>query len=168
MRPGAKATPRPVDFSREVRPILSNYCFQCHGPDEHARKARLRLDVREAATRELPSGSRAVVPGRPDESELFARLTSADEMHAMPPRKLGKKPTTREVETLRRWIKEGARYTKHWAYIPPVRQPLPDVADPARVVNPIDRFIQARLDREDSALPCLPIATPCSAGRRST
>jgi hypothetical protein len=153
--PGAKTPPRPVDFSRQVRPILSNYCFQCHGPDEHARKARLRLDVREAATGELPDGSRAIVPGRPDESELFARLTIADENHAMPPRKLGKKPTAREVETLRRWIKEGAGYTKHWAYIPPVRHPLPEVADAARVINPIDRFIQARLDRE-GLRPALP------------
>jgi hypothetical protein len=146
--PANKAAPRPVDFSREVRPILSAYCLQCHGPDERARKARLRLDVPEGATKELPSGNRAVVPGRPDESELIVRLTSADEGHAMPPRKFGKKPTAREVETLRLWIRQGAGYAKHWAYVPPVRHPLPEVADPSRAINPIDRFILARLDRE--------------------
>jgi hypothetical protein len=146
--PAAKGVSQPVDFSREVRPILSNHCFRCHGPDEGARKARLRLDVREVATKELPSGSRAIVPGRPDESEMLARLTTDDDSQAMPPRKQGKKPTAQEVETLRRWIKQGAAYTKHWAYIPPVRHALPEVADPSRVQNPIDRFIMARLDRE--------------------
>jgi hypothetical protein len=148
--PGPEPGPasRSVDFSLEIRPILSNHCFRCHGPDEGARKARLRLDVREAATRELPSGSRAIVPGRPDESEILARLTTEDESHAMPPRKQGKKPSAQEVETLRRWIKQGAGYTKHWAYIAPVRRPLPEVSDTARAINPIDRFILARLHRE--------------------
>src|SRR6266849_1805256 len=83
---------RPIDFSREVRPILANYCFQCHGPDDKARKARLLLDERTSATGELRSGKRAIVPGKPEQSELLARLTATDELDVMPPPKLGKKP----------------------------------------------------------------------------
>ncbi len=104
--PQPKLTSRSVDFSREVRPILSNYCYQCHGPDDRARKAGLRLDVSTGATKDLPSGDHAIVPGKPDESELLARLTSDDPDLKMPPRKLGKKPTPHEVEILRsiwRW-----------------------------------------------------------------
>jgi hypothetical protein len=144
----AGADSRPIDFSREVRPILSNYCFQCHGPDDKARKAKLRLDESAAATAELPSGHRAIVPGKPKESELLVRLTTEDAHAVMPPAKLGKKPKAGEVETLRRWIAQGAAYTKHWAYVAPVRPPLPAVSDPSWTLNPIDRFILARLDRE--------------------
>ncbi len=138
----------PVDFSRQVRPILSNYCFQCHGPDDRARKAKLRLDEPEAATRQLPSGRRAIVPGRAEESEILARITSDDETAAMPPRELSRRPTAQEVETLRRWIRQGANYSRHWAYVSPVCAPLPQVSDPSWPENPIDHFVLARLDRE--------------------
>ena len=141
--------PRTVDFSREVRPILSHYCFQCHGPDDKARKARLRLDEPTAATAELASGKRAIVPGKPEESEVLARLTGGEGVGTMPPRKLGKVLKPQEVETLRRWIAQGATYTKHWAYVAPARPPLPAVSDPTWATNPIDRFILARLDREE-------------------
>jgi hypothetical protein len=148
--PGAENanTPRPIDFSREVRPILSNYCFPCHGPDEKARKAKLRLDLSDGAARPLPSGNRAIVPGRPEESEALARLSTDDVNSAMPPTKFGKRPTAREVESLKRWVEQGARYATHWAYVPPVRQPLPELSDPAWPINPIDHFIPARLNRE--------------------
>jgi Protein of unknown function (DUF1549)/Planctomycete cytochrome C len=137
-----------VDFSREVRPILSKYCFQCHGPDDQARKARLRLDDRESALKKLRSGGQAIVPGRAMESEMFARVTTTDETIAMPPAKLGRKPTAAEVDVLRRWIDQGAGYTKHWALVPPVRHPVPQVSDRAWVINPIDSFILARLEHE--------------------
>jgi hypothetical protein len=138
----------PVDFSREVRPILSKYCFQCHGPDDQARKAGLRLDERESALKKLRGGSHAIVAGRAAESELIARLTTTDETLAMPPAKFGKKPTAREVDILRRWIDQGAGYTKHWALLPPVRHPAPPVFERAWVINPIDNFILARLERD--------------------
>ncbi len=145
---GAAVTPRPIDFSREVRPILANYCFPCHGPDVKARKAKLRFDVSDAAVAELPSGNRAIVPGKPEESEALARLKLDAVDGVMPPPKLGKKPTSREVEILRQWIEQGARYATHWAYVPPVRQPAPMVSDPSWPSGAIDRFILARLDRE--------------------
>src|SRR4051812_15515965 len=95
----SEAKSRPIDFSREIRPILSNYCFQCHGPDDKARKARLRLDDRTSATGELRNGKRAIVPGKPEQSEVLARLTAADDLDVMPPRKLGKRPKAQEIET---------------------------------------------------------------------
>ena len=98
VRPGlAAANPldpsRPIDFSREVRPILANYCFPCHGPDDKARKANLRLDTEQGATTELPSGNRAIVPGRPGDCEALDELKSHDPDTVMPPAKLGKTPT---------------------------------------------------------------------------
>src|SRR6202011_3899066 len=124
------------------------YCFQCHGPDDKARKARLRLDERTSATGELRSGKRAIVPRKPEQSELLARLTASNALDVMPPPKLGKRPNAQEIETLRRWIAQGAVYTRHWSYIPPVRPPLPRVSNPFWAINSIDRFILARLDRE--------------------
>ncbi len=143
-----KAGHRPIDFSREVRPILSNYCFLCHGPDDKARKARLRLDVSSGAMARLASGTRAIVAGKPHESELISRLTTGEEADVMPPRETGKRLKPQEIETLRRWIAQGAAYAKHWSYVAPVRPPVPRVSDPSWVINPIDSFILARLDRE--------------------
>ena len=137
-----------VDYVREVRPILSRHCFQCHGPDDAARKGDLRLDERDGATGELPTGSRAVVPGKPTESELIERITSTDESLAMPPRSIGKPLTEREVEVLRRWISQGAPFARHWAYSKPNRPRLPVVSDSAWPRNEIDYFILSRLDRE--------------------
>ncbi|MDB5350664.1 MAG: Planctomycete cytochrome [Planctomycetota bacterium] len=146
--PGSQPDSRPVDFSREVRPILASYCIRCHGPDEKARKGGLRLDDREAAIRTLSGGNRAIVPGKPGDSEILERLTTDDVNSVMPPRKLGKRPSPREVEILEQWIAQGARYTTHWAYAPPVRAPSPAVSDPSWPRNPIDHFVLARLDRE--------------------
>src|SRR5712664_3500447 len=101
-----------VSFNREIRPILSNNCFKCHGPDDKERKADLRLDTEE--------GIRAVVTrGKPDESELIGRITAPEPAKRMPPRKSGKKLAPQEVDMLIRWVKEGAPYSRHWAYTQP-------------------------------------------------
>ena len=139
----APAFAQPVDFNREVRPILSNNCFACHGPDDKARKADLRLDQRAAALKK-----EAFVPGKPDESELVRRITSTEASELMPPAKSGKKLSKAEIAILTRWIKEGANYAKHWAYVPPVRPEPPAVQDAGWVKTPIDRFLLARLEKE--------------------
>jgi mono/diheme cytochrome c family protein len=145
--PAAAAEP-PVDFNRQVLPILSDNCFACHGPDAKTRKARLRLDTREGAFAELRSGDRAVVPGKPDESALVERITAADDHLVMPPPESGKALKKEEVELLRRWIAEGAEWKPHWAFVPPARPDLPAVKGASWVRNPIDRFVLARLERE--------------------
>jgi mono/diheme cytochrome c family protein len=137
----------PVDFNRDIRPILSNNCYQCHGPDENERKADLRLDTSAGATADL-GGTSAVVPGKPAASGLIARVTSTDPGEQMPPRKSGKKLSPREVQLLTRWIEEGARYAQHWSHVKPVRPPLPAVRDTKWAKTPIDTFLLARLEVE--------------------
>jgi hypothetical protein len=138
----------PVDFTRDIRPLLVDRCFQCHGPDEKTRKAGLRLDDRDSALRKLRSGSHAIVPAAPAKSELIARLRSTDPTEIMPPARVGKPLSPREIALFERWIQEGAPYAKHWAYVPPVRPPVPTPKNASWGRNPIDRFVQARLDRE--------------------
>src|SRR5215469_15948345 len=99
-----------VDFNRDIRPILSENCYACHGPDQNKRKAGLRLDVRTNAISELKSGDVAIVPGKPSESKLVERITSKDEDERMPPLKTGKHLSPEQIETLRRWIEQGAEY----------------------------------------------------------
>src|SRR5947209_4346689 len=99
----AVAVAAPIDFNRDVRPILSDKCFACHGPDEKQRKAKLRLDIEKEARA-------AIVPGKPEASELVSRITANDEADRMPPKKANKPLTATEVETLRRWVKEGAKW----------------------------------------------------------
>ncbi|MBC7818733.1 MAG: hypothetical protein IAG10_17730, partial [Planctomycetaceae bacterium] len=108
-------------FNRDIRPILADACFQCHGADEKQRKAGLRLDVKEIVGKPAESGSIAIIPGKPAESELLKRLLSNDESVRMPPSGSGKKVTPQQIETLKRWITDGAEYQGHWAFIPPVR-----------------------------------------------
>jgi hypothetical protein len=139
-----------VDFSRDVLPILSANCFVCHGRDASTRKARLRLDLREGATA-ARSGSTPVAPGRPEASELIARITSPDENERMPPADKGRALTAPEIDILRRWIAQGAEYNEHWAFLPPRRPPLPAVQNRAWVKTPIDRFVLARLEQEGLA-----------------
>jgi len=134
-----------VDFNREVRAILANNCLQCHGPDEKARKAKLRLDIREDA---IKAG--AFVPGKPDESELIKRVCTKDEELRMPPAKL-KKPaiTEAEIAVLKRWIAEGANYSDHWSFTPLKRPAVPKIDNPPFAVrNSIDNFILYRLQQE--------------------
>jgi hypothetical protein len=130
------AAERPVDYTREIRPILANSCYACHGPDEKARKAKLRLDLRDEAIK------KAIVPGKASESPLMKRVTSADGDEVMPPPH-AKKPaiTPDKAELLKQWIEEGAKFDQHWAYTKPIRPPIPDVKNRAWVRNPIDAFV---------------------------
>jgi hypothetical protein len=130
-----------VEFNRDIRPILSDNCFLCHGPDKKNRKADLRLDDRESAL-----ALAAIVAGKPDESELIARIQSDDPEEMMPPPRSRKKLTAAQKELLGRWIAEGAEYQPHWAYVPPRRGEPPAVARRGWVRNPIDNFILATLE----------------------
>lgn len=133
-----------VEFNRDVRPILAEKCFACHGFDEAAREADLRLDTFEGATTER-AGIVAITPGRPDASELVSRITAVDLEQLMPPRTSGKQLTPAEIDTLHRWIEQGARYATHWAFIPPERSSPRQVPG---VHHPVDQFIQSRLAKE--------------------
>src|SRR5690349_7211617 len=139
-----------VEFNRDIRPILSENCFQCHGPDKGKRKANLRLD-NEADALADRDGRPALVPGDPGRSLLYRRITAADDEERMPPSKSGKKLNARQVELLRRWIEQRAKWQTHWSLIPPSRPPLPAVRDPSWPRNPIDHFVLARLEREGLA-----------------
>jgi len=145
------AAPERLSYNRDIRLILSENCFGCHGPDEHDRKAGLRLDTPPPHA-DPPGSSRAViVPGKPEDSELVTRVLAADPDVVMPPPESHKTLTPRQREMLARWIAEGAAYEPHWAFVPPVRPVVPAVADAARPQNAIDRFILARLEAEGLA-----------------
>lgn len=133
-----------VSFDRDVRPILSEHCFACHGPDARAREADLRLDTREGAFADL-GGTRAVVPGNIGASELVTRIRSTDTDVIMPPPSTNKQLTAVQKETLERWIAAGAEYESHWAYRPLVRPSMPPAA--AADANPVDGFVDATLAR---------------------
>ena len=135
----------------DVRRILSQNCFACHGPDAKPRKSgkqSLRLDLPESAKAELSSGNRAIVPGAPEKSELIARITASDPDDLMPPPDTGKKLTAKEIELLKKWIKQGAEYSRHWSYVKPRRSELPKVRAKSWPKNAIDHFVLARLERE--------------------
>ena len=138
----------PLKFNRDIRPILSEACFPCHGPDASARKARLRLDVREEALKPAKSGETPILPGRPDQSEILRRIFASEEDEVMPPPEAHKILSPTQKELLKRWIAAGAPYEAHWAYTPPVRPPLPAVRQSAWPRNPVDHFILARLEHE--------------------
>ncbi len=145
---GVKAgAPMRVDFNRDIRPLLSNRCVACHGPDDHERKANLRLDTFEGATADR-KGVRAVVPDKPKLSALIERITHADEEERMPPRKHGKRLDAKEIDLLTRWIEQGAPYAAHWAYIPPAPPEMPKVAQAQWPKQSLDTFVLARLEQE--------------------
>lgn len=144
-RPGVPAA---VDFNHDIRPILSDNCFACHGPDDKERKAKLRLDVRADALKPAKSGEPAIVPGDVSKSHLIARILTKDADEVMPPPKTGKKLTPQQIELLKRWVQEGAKFEGHWAFSKPERPVLPVVKDQKWVRNEIDRFILARLEKE--------------------
>src|SRR3954447_1421238 len=138
------AEPNQIDFSRDILPILSDNCFQCHGPDARARKAKLRLDTRSGA-------QGVVVPHKSGESELVRRINAAPGDGLMPPPKTNRKLTAGQKELLRRWVDEGAAWGQHWAYETPVSPSPPPVKGAGWTRNPIDAFVLARLEKEGLA-----------------
>lgn len=145
-----------VEYDRDIRPILSDRCFKCHGPDAKERQAGLRFDDLQTALRPVESGNTAIVPGKPEESELVRRVFSASDDDRMPPPGSGHELKQSERELLRAWIVQGAPYRRHWSFVPPVRPALPadgasraaQIRDPAWARNAIDYFIAARLQAQ--------------------
>jgi hypothetical protein len=132
---------RTINFNRDIRPILSDKCFACHGPDATAKQIKLRLDSEAAALA-------AIVPGNPEQSKLIKRITHKDEALRMPPVDSGRSLTSQEIELLIEWIRQGAKWQSHWAFVAPVRPQLPSVKNTAWPQNAIDYFVLARLERE--------------------
>ncbi|QDT49196.1 Planctomycete cytochrome C [Symmachiella dynata] len=141
--PAVRASDGPVDYNRDILPMFAAKCYACHGPDEEHREADLRFDDRKA-TLELG----AIVPGKPDESELIARIESDDPDLRMPPPQSNDTLSDEQKELFRRWISQGAEYDEHWAFVPPKRPPVPSVEDARWPRNPIDNFVLARLEAE--------------------
>ncbi len=133
-----------VDFNRDIRPILSDNCFACHGPDEQQRKGKLRLDTKEGAF----TKTGVIVAGNSAESRLIKRVISKDPNAVMPPAASGHKLTDKQIDQLKKWIDEGAQWNEHWAFIAPKRPEVPAVTNKAWVKNPIDAFILTRLEKE--------------------
>jgi hypothetical protein len=139
-----------VQFNRDIRPILSDNCFQCHGPDKAKRKARLHLDTEEGAFARR-DGPALLVPGKPAQSELWRRISTTDPKERMPLASSGRTLSPRQIELIRRWIEQGAKWQKHWSFLPPERPPLPAVRETRWPRNPIDYFVLERLEREGLA-----------------
>jgi hypothetical protein len=149
-----------VDYQRDVQPILANHCTLCHGGDSGDRKGGLRLDLRESALNGGDSGVAAIVPGKPDESELILRITSEDTSERMPPEKHHKPLSPQQIDTLTRWIRDGAVYETHWAFSTPRKAAIPDVGQ----ANPIDAFVIDRLKKRNLTLS--PVEPPSTLLRR--
>ena len=145
--PAGGAQEGKIDFNRDVRPILTENCFQCHGPSKKDRKAKLRLDTRAGARADL-GGYAAIVPGKLEASELVKRITAADADDRMPPAKSRKELTAAQIKTLVEWVRQGAPYARHWAYVPPKAAAPPPVKNPRWAKSFIDRWILSRLERE--------------------
>lgn len=148
LAPSAQSQARGIEFNRDIRPLLSDKCWVCHGPDAPNKKLRLRLDSEAAAKTDLGGGMRAIVPGQPEQSELVRRIHAHDEDERMPPPDSGYKLTEEEKELLTEWIRQGAAWQRHWSFIAPVRPLLPEIHNKAWVRNPIDAFVLARLEAE--------------------
>ncbi|HEX8202520.1 MAG TPA: PSD1 and planctomycete cytochrome C domain-containing protein, partial [Isosphaeraceae bacterium] len=142
LAPGAAPADDAIQYNRDIRPILSENCFSCHGPDKGNRKAGLRLDDPKVAVDEQG----VIVPGQPDESELVARIDAQDDLERMPPSKSNKTLSAAQKALLRRWVEQGAAYQPHWAYVAPQRPEVPAVQQADRVRNPIDAFILGTLE----------------------
>ena len=136
-----------IDYDLDVRPILADNCFACHGPDAKARQADLRLDTKAGAFSE-PSGYPVIVPGKPEESELHLRIASNDDHYRMPPADFNKTLTPEQIDLITQWIREGAQWKEHWAFTTPVQPTPPDVENQNWIRNPIDAFILSRLEKE--------------------
>src|SRR5947199_1702896 len=148
MAAGGKKQPssEPVDFSSQIRPVISSKCFSCHGPDESSRKAKLRLDLRDEAIKDH-KGTRAIVPGDAASSEMVRRITATDPDDIMPPPKTGRTLSAVDIDLLKRWIQQGAPYSPHWAFVKPERAALPSVKMKSWPRNAIDYFILAKLEK---------------------
>lgn len=160
---GALSAAERIDFNRDIRPLLSNHCLVCHGPDSEERAADLRLDRVDDSRADL-GGYAAIVPGDPDDSELIARVVSDDPDMRMPPMGKGRSLTQKEIDMLRRWIEQGAEYAAHWSYQTPVRPPLPRVQDELWPRNAIDYFVLAK--QESLGLQHSPEADRLTLARR--
>jgi len=155
-----------VDFNRDIRPLLSNNCFQCHGPDSEKREAELRFDTEAGAKAKLDEGH-AIVPGKPGSSLLVERVFSDDPDLIMPPPDSGKTLSSQQKKMLRQWIAAGADWSQHWAYEPPIQHPVPNVTSPTDwQKNRVDHFILSRLEQEN--LTPSPDADPITLIRRVT
>ena len=141
--PAPAKSKRPVDYNRDVRPILAANCYVCHGPDKKERKAGLRLDLKESAFAALKSGAFAIKPGDAKASALVHRITSRDPDEVMPPPASGKSVTPAQIDTIRGWIEQGAEWKQHWVYVPPVRAEAPKVKT-QELVAWCDRSIHSR------------------------
>jgi hypothetical protein len=145
---GAPPLPQTIEFNRDIRPLFSDNCFACHGPDKNQRKAELRLD--QEGDLYAPRGDhRLVVPGSPEQSELYRKISHHDDGKRMPPEKFGKKLTDRQIGLLRKWIEQGGKWQPHWSRITPKRPELPRVENTSWVRDEIDLFILARLEQEN-------------------
>lgn len=140
--PHADLPAEEIDFNRDVRPILAQNCYECHGPDKESRQADLRLDILDDV---LES---AIVPGRPDASTLIERLLSKDPDMVMPPPDSKRRPTAQQIETLRKWVEQGAKYEPHWAFVAPTRPAVPSVSQPVWTRNAIDAFALEHLESQ--------------------
>ena len=136
-----------VDFTNEVRPILSEYCFHCHGPDKSTREAGLRLDLSEGALKDL-GGYYAIIPGKPEDSELVFRLHSDDKNEIMPPPETGKRLNKKQKEILEEWIKLGANYEEHWSFLPIANPDIPTNSSKSKSDHPVDRFLAQRIENK--------------------
>jgi hypothetical protein len=141
------ALPEKVQFNRDIRPILSDNCYLCHGPDKDQRKADLRLDTKEGLFSTIED-HRMLVPGHPEKSEIFLRMTVADETERMPQKKSNKKLTSSQIALVRKWIEQGAVWEGHWAFIKPIRPTPVKVTGEGLIRNDIDRFILAMLKEQ--------------------
>jgi hypothetical protein len=147
----AAAAADKLDFSRDIRPVLADNCFACHGPDANKRQGALRLDLRDEATKPADSGEVAIVPNNTAKSELVRRIFAEDEAERMPPADSQKKLTADQKALLKRWIDEGAPYAQHWSFVPPVKATLPAVKQAEWAKNEIDRFVLAQLEAKNLA-----------------
>ncbi|MBA3753337.1 MAG: DUF1549 domain-containing protein, partial [Nitrospira sp.] len=146
----AVTDPAPVEFNRDIRPILSDTCFKCHGRDKDARQAELRLDLRDGAVKSLESDKALtpIVPGDPGKSEAWRRIIAEDPDERMPPPDSHLVLSKKQKETIRRWIEQGAEYQPHWAFVPLKQPVVPQIAPPGWARNEIDAFVLAQLKAE--------------------
>jgi hypothetical protein len=157
--------PKTIEFNRDIRPILSDKCFHCHGPDKSKRKGDLRLDLEANAFADL-GGYRALVPGNIEKSELYTRIASTDADEQMPPKDAPRALSKRDIALIRRWIEQGAKWQRHWSFVPIARSALPKPRNTKAIRNPIDAFVQSRLEFE--VLTLSPTATKTTLLRRVT